>query len=152
MAEAILGSRGAFLALHAVLTSWCEADLVSIETVLDSHEVCLASQEVVIVSQRILSAATETCFQAVARGLWLRCFSSACAHAGDLRSSKEKLFEPLLVKMNDHHLGSRPKGLNVALQHLILSSEEFSDPQWSRHLVFHRFEKEKTYKQFEEKL
>ena len=54
LAEAVLGSRGTFIALHAALTRWLEAMLVSVETVLDSNRVCLASCEAVIDSQRAL--------------------------------------------------------------------------------------------------
>jgi len=38
-----------------MLTHWRKAELVSVETVLDSKRVCLASREVVIGSQGTLS-------------------------------------------------------------------------------------------------
>jgi len=50
--ETILGSRETFIASCVALTRWCEAELVSFETVVGSHGVYLASCEVVIGSQR----------------------------------------------------------------------------------------------------
>ena len=62
LVEAILGSHRAFFPWHAALMRWCEDNLVSIETVLDSRGVCLALQEAVIGSHRALFILMETFF------------------------------------------------------------------------------------------
>jgi len=54
LVETVLGSQGTFVASQAMLIHWHEANLVFVETVLDTNRVCLASREAAVGSQRTL--------------------------------------------------------------------------------------------------
>ena len=82
LAEAVLDSRGTFIASRVVLTCWCEAMLVPTETMFDSHRVYLASPEAVKGLQRALFVSTETCFQELTRGALAS--SPPCTHVRGL--------------------------------------------------------------------
>ena len=58
--EVVLGSQGTFIASHAALTRWHEAELVSFDTMVGSRGACIALCEARIGSQRIFVVSHRT--------------------------------------------------------------------------------------------
>ena len=125
LAKTILDLRGAFLPS-------CKANVVSVETILDSQGVFTLArgcdwfvESLICLSRDLLSSSSQ-------RGSSYTDLPMLARTQGTCATPREKLFKPFLVMVNDQGLYSRP---NVTLQHLILSSRE-TIPQRSRHLFF----------------